>query len=277
MQNRNRLAFVLGAPDAEMNAIESVLRACGIPHAYAAAYGERCNSHTAYRTDSFLFLRAGLAKPFPLNPFIVTVECGGPALKAYICIDHHRYGDYGFDKGPEDYWLGSSLGQTIKLLTLEGFNEKELLKSINGNPHLIAANDHCPFHAYKGLCPGIAPIKFMNARVRHAASFGGVSEGQVWKAIDQSVKLLKTLPTRLINGIPVRVIAEKIPHMTDAAILIGEPLEYTVESNNNRIKRGITGTIDPTLIECWMTEMKDQLEDLYGCPIRGYAGGYIPR
>jgi len=132
--------FILGAPDAEMDAIEQLLKANGYPFAHALFEGRRVRAGNAYRADG---TRVELARD--LEP--VFVECAVPGIERNRVIDHHRAGDPGYDCGPSDYWAGSSLGQAYAFLGIDPTEEARI----------VAAADHCPAAAYRGLCPGVDP------------------------------------------------------------------------------------------------------------------------
>jgi hypothetical protein len=108
--------WILGAPDPEMAAIEVLLREAGQAVLYAADQtGRRVIPSTAYEA-------VGVVGDLPSGE-IVLVECGGPALDALRVVarcDHHRPGDPGYGRGPEDFLAASSVGQVIVALGAAG-------------------------------------------------------------------------------------------------------------------------------------------------------------
>lgn len=270
-----RLAFLLGAKDHEMETIEYILHGLQLPFAYAYADGERCNSSNALAATSAVVIKNGY-RPFPSKPRIVTVECGGEFVRPYLRIDHHRPGDYGYELGPDRYFEGSSIGQVCILLEHEGFSMEQIQAVARVNLKMVAANDHCPQHAFAGLCPDITREGLRAHRIRNLMRFTGRSERKVVDGIAYSLERLKTLPTRFLEGFKVTVLDHHIPNFADAALWYGEPVEYVKEGPNETVKKGIIGALDPRLVKAWMAEQEGKLVNIYGCPVRGYAGGYLP-
>lgn len=104
-----RYTFVLGAADPEMGSIEQMLQLMGTSYVYAVdAAGARVTPRTAYAA-----VRPGVAGPF------VAVECGGDWAAAVVC-DHHRPGDPGYGRPPDEFLPASTLGQVISTLAQRG-------------------------------------------------------------------------------------------------------------------------------------------------------------
>jgi hypothetical protein len=115
--------WILGAPDPEMAAIESLLRECGetIVHAVDAT-GQRVHPGNAYRADCPPDLQGGMGEIFDT---VYRVECAwDPSWESLACpvttIDHHRPGDPGFGRPPSEFLSASSLGQVIAELARLG-------------------------------------------------------------------------------------------------------------------------------------------------------------
>lgn len=125
--------FILGAPDAEMSAIETALANHGISYAYAT------NGDTRVRPGQ----RAdGTSAPIPDGAEVVAVEVAGPWGSPQV--DHHE-GHPLASAPPSEYWEASSIGQVFRLLGI--------------CPSLVdlatAAADHCLAAAFAGQCPGV--------------------------------------------------------------------------------------------------------------------------
>lgn len=108
--------WILGAPDPEMTAIETLLRSAGEKVAYAIVLGKRVTPGTAYKADGQTCdSLEGLDE-------IVLVECELPGFFAsdpspkVTSIDHHRPGDPGHGKPPAEFMGASSIGQAIRHL-----------------------------------------------------------------------------------------------------------------------------------------------------------------
>lgn len=131
----NRL-WVLGAADPEMAAIEKLLSECGERVVYAAdASYRRVHPGNAYTTYSLLGLDGGRPSTGGATR-VYLVECYAPALengRELVSLDHHRPGDPGYGKGPEEFLAASSLGQVIAELARLGKLPKWPTVS-SGNP-----------------------------------------------------------------------------------------------------------------------------------------------
>ena len=118
--------WVLGAPDPEMELIESILRACGEHVEYATVWRDgvrrRVTPAEAYAAD--VEIGEGLRG---LRATAYMVECAPAVLVGSsvdgidwageaITIDHHRPGDPGYGRPPEEFLPASSLGQVIAVL-----------------------------------------------------------------------------------------------------------------------------------------------------------------
>lgn len=194
--NTNRI-WILGASDPEMSAIENLLRACGETVQYAEVDGQRVHPGNAYRC------------PVPAVPEGATayaVECIDIIpKKGWVRIDHHRPGDPGYGRPPEDFMTASSIGQVIAELARLGrlpttwrkhdwtpgvyyyaptftpaaysAASPSISRWIVGDrfeiPYglvLAAAADHCLAHAYAGDCPGVDPDALMRWRAETRAA-----------------------------------------------------------------------------------------------------------
>ena len=108
-------AWILGAPDPEMQRIEDLLAQAGEQVAHALdETGQRVHPGNAYRA-------VALSAPVPDGAAVYAVECGGPAISAgAVAIDHHRPGDPGYGCPPEYFLPASSIGQVIAQLARLG-------------------------------------------------------------------------------------------------------------------------------------------------------------
>lgn len=118
MSTTNKRLWVLGAPDPEMERIESLLRECGEAVAYATVDGERVNPGNAYRSNGMTgrtWIRS--------DETAYLVECGLPPDRVRgpsVRIDHHKPGDSGYGRPPAEFLAASSIGQTISELAKVG-------------------------------------------------------------------------------------------------------------------------------------------------------------
>lgn len=128
--------WVLGAADPEMTIIESLLAAAGERFVHASADGRRVHPGNAYGPNEadiplgfvgevYLVecdIRPGFFGPVytcPLAGIVRFPTSGVEELLGEVTpvrIDHHRPGDPGYGKGPNDFLGASSLGQVIAVL-----------------------------------------------------------------------------------------------------------------------------------------------------------------
>lgn len=105
------LHFVLGADDPEMDFIRKLIIAAG--HTFENAYDDkarRVTSSTAYNAE-------------PMSTWInsTLVECDSSPPSKLPRADHHRPGDPGFGRPPEEFWSASSLGQVFDIIAANEF------------------------------------------------------------------------------------------------------------------------------------------------------------
>jgi hypothetical protein len=104
--------WVLGAPDPEMEMIEKLLRDSGETVVYATMPdGQRVRPETAYRCP---------VPEVPEGATVYAVECIDVLPDGWVRIDHHRRGDPGYGRPPEEFLPASSLGQVIAELARLG-------------------------------------------------------------------------------------------------------------------------------------------------------------
>lgn len=257
--------FVLGARDPEMMTIERLVHGAGQRVAYAMADGRRVTAGNAYRAER-ISARAGTYS----GP-IVWVECAlaDGSLPRDIVVDHHREGDPGFAMPAERYWEGSSLGQTCSLLGIEP--DRDL--------RLAAAADHCLAAAYRGLCPGVDPVDLRAWRLASRAAWQKLSPQVLEERIEAGLARIRQLPTIRIGGHAYAdALDSDIPELSEVSAISGIPVMYALrEPRGDRLKIGaLNGS--PEMIRAWMAQAVRVLglKDVYGCPSRGYAGGYRP-
>lgn len=210
--------WVLGSADPEMERIEELLRTVGEDYVHATRNGERVRGGDAYRCD-------------PVEGATHWVECESPGQEREAVIDHHRPGDPGYGRPPDDFLSASSIGQVIsELARLGALPESwERLSGVPGAfpagafidrvwgsasprwligagtwivvPHaliLCAAADHCLAHAYRGLCPWVAPDELMHWRAESRAAHQGRYAMEVLADIERARAKLRTAPLAVV-------------------------------------------------------------------------------
>lgn len=201
--------WILGAADPEMELIEKLLRECGEEVRYATdEQGRRVHPGNAYRC------------PTPVVPEGATayaVECIDVLPEVWVRIDHHRPGDPGYGRPPEDFMAASSIGQVLSVLRRHGpafFDAGEWITCDGGEPRdvggfvigmpyadtvphemvLAAAADHCLAHAYAGRCPGVDPDDLLAWRIVSRAKFQNRSARDILLDVELARRALRDAP-----------------------------------------------------------------------------------
>lgn len=260
--------FVLGAQDPEMREIERVVREAGFARMHAARDGRRCTPMTAYAADGVVEVGPdGMARAQVLRPGVpaVWVECRMTGREPLVRVDHHHPGDPGYTSAPEDYLLGSSLGQVLSLLEREPTETQRLL----------AASDHCLTAAYQGRCPGVDPHELLFLRASWKARITGRSLTDVMDGIlDAATRVRRHIDSEFAESrfLDPTTVPVDLP---EGAAYAGVPVRYRAWLPEGRIKEMFKGG-SPEAVAAFMAAHRDAGREVYGNPHRGYAGAYWP-
>lgn len=248
--------FVLGAPDHEMQEIERVCIEAGLAYAYATIGGSVVRSHEAYMAD-------GMTVPVVApGSRIVFVECAVMGLRYSDIVDHHSPGDPGFGKTPEQYYEGSSLGQFLTMIGREP----------TAYQRVIAAADHCLTAAYQGLCPGVDPADLRAFREQTRSKARGLPVDVLRQQIEEASHALQSAPQLDIAGAKVAWFEADPPNETsEASARLATPYMYVRRQDDGRRKAGIRSA-PAAVVDFWIRNCG--LNQVYGDPQRGFAGGY---
>jgi hypothetical protein len=246
--------FVLGAPDHEAREIARVCEELGLPFGWATIGGNIVHSHDAYEAT-------GVTTRVPPNAHIVFVECFVLGLIASDRVDHHHEGDPGYGMPPEQYFDGSSLGQFLRMVKVRP-TQAQLI---------IAAADHCLTAAYQGRCPGVSPLDLAAWRIKSRCMARGLSEEELTRQIGEASAILQTAPTVVLAQTKVAFLEEPPLEVSEASARMAMPYIYVRRQDAKRIKSGIRSA-PPEVVQAWMD--KCGLQNMYGDPQRGFAGGY---
>lgn len=265
--------WILGAADPEMERIEQLISSGRV--LFAARNGKRVGPSEAYNPDGFIDKNGKLLQVDDGGK-LYFVECAATFLQArVVIIDHHRPGDPGYGKGPEEYLAASSLGQVLKILGLQPTPEDLL----------IAAGDHCPAAAYQGRCPGVDPDALMMHRVTQAAKFQRRSVQDVLAEVRTAIAEIEKAPRLVLGGVEVADLRDRVvPGLPEASLRLGVPVIYAMPGTQKdpRRKIGILGAGEgsvagPSPVKEFMRNWAPAqgLCNIYGDPVRGFAGGYL--
>lgn len=262
--------FILGAADPEMNAIFSGLVALSKNVQFAEIDGVRVHAGNAYKADT---LRV------PEGYMVVTVECAVAGTASEVRIDHHQEGDAGYGLPADRYFDGSSIGQLINFLVMEGESRQVVEAAFGGMSFikLVAASDHCPAHALKGKCPGVSAEDVLQFRAENKATFLKKDVAVIVTELKEAAMYVASMPRITVGEWRfVNAIGDQVDHFPDALMALDLAGVYQMADRDGRIKQGIIGCTTPEMVTAWMAAQEGVLVDVYGDPVRGYAGGYLP-
>ena len=253
---------ILGALDPEMLAIQAVLNKHGHQWASARYNGFRVKTHQAYSAST-----VNVAE-LPKDAFLISVECKVNGIEPDAKVDHHRPGDAGYGVDASKFLQGSSLGQVLRILELEPTEEHRYL----------AAADHCLTAAYAGQCPGIDPDKLRQIRRQCKVRMRNIAPETWEEQVAAAKAVLLNAPKIQFGDCELAWFDETqgdmlVPELSEASAQLGQPY-VAIRSQNleGRVKAAIKSA-DPQTVKLWMNRCG--LKDLYGCPERGFAGGYF--
>lgn len=266
--------FVLGADDPEMSAIEALLRRRGQPVTHAeSASGVRVHAGNAYQALAPLVGPSDVAT-------LVFIECGvadgadWTPPERIIRVDHHRPGDPGYGKSPDEYFEASSFGQICALLGLRANKQEHLF---------VAAADHCLAAAYAGKCPGVDPKSLRAWRVAQRAAFQKRSHAEIESDTRAAEAALEAAPQIEIGGVLLADLrGQHVAELPEAACIAGVGYLADIEERNGRRKVVVGGCGEGTLpgvapvrefLATWASAQG--LTGAYGDPVRGFAGAYL--
>jgi len=267
--------YVLGASDPEMSAIESLLADAGVAYAYAMVGESRVHPGNAYRCDT-------------VDGATHYVECSPEEGHDVVTIDHHRPGDSGFGRPPEEFFSASSVGQVWGSLGILDAPARIVI---------AAAADHCLGDAYRGRCPGVCPIALASWRAESRAEFQGRPVADVVAdVVAAKTAILDHLGSveywcgkcneafanvdgqcRQCDGeLVVDMTGEIVPELPEAACQLGQPvLAGPLGTPDGRQKIVLQAACPSTIKRFLAGKIAPELVDRYGDPARGFAGGYV--
>ena len=275
----DKTVFLLGAWDPEMEAVKELLAKAGLTYREATYKGKPVSPRTAYCAD-----------PIQTAERLVLVECNPkvvPADAEIVRIDHHNPGDYGYDLGPDRYLEASSIGQLICFLQNKYPGLGWSIETVPERIRHIAAIDHCLGDAYRGRCPGVIPGKLYSFRFQSLALEKGVQVGTVRALVRQcrqALKEAKHIPFGHSSVADMRDVATGLGYslqymgLREAALISGVP--YLVRSRNTEdepVKVVLNGMASQEEVSYFMNIWgpAEGLVDIFGVPMRGYAGGFV--
>lgn len=137
-----------------------------------------------------------------------------------------------------------------------------------------AAADHCLAAAYRGECPGVEPDALMQWRVESRAKFQGRSVESLMADVESARKELRSrvVPHAVIPGAVADFGDSTVPELPEAAAREGIAFLATVTDRDGR-KKVVLQAASSEQVKAFLSHYP--VQDKYGDPARGFAGGYI--
>jgi len=263
-----RIAVVLGASDPEMEVIRRLAQRQGLAIHQATVDGRPVHPGNAYQAN-------GTHPPLGSGDYdaIWLVECSVASLPTPIVVrilDHHKPGDFGYGKPPEDYFAASSLGQLIQGLNLVP-SEEEMKEY-----RLVAAADHCLAAAYQGRCPGVDPEELMNWRIQSRAQFQRRDPATVLADVQNARRILQEAPRLRFEQWEIADLRDRnVPELPEAAARDQVPFLAVVVDPDKR-QKVVLQAAPPELVQAFLEgKLLPGIQQPYGDPSRGFAGAYL--
>jgi hypothetical protein len=277
----NRI-WILGAADPEMEMVERLLAEVGEQVAHAVdADGARIRPEAAYRAVSH---SRGETAP---DTAVYLVECDVPTGASQVVrIDHHRPGDPGYGRPPEEFLSASSIGQVVAELARLGLRD-EITRAFIVSAHvhvadrivLAAAADHCLAAAYRSECPG-DPDALMRWRVESRAAFQRRPAEAILADVERAREVLRAAPEiELAPGVRARYMRRQhVPELPEASAREGLCFVADGLPGPDWHTKVVCQSGSPEQIRAFMEVWgpANGLKGIYGDPARGFAGGYLP-
>jgi hypothetical protein len=144
---------------------------------------------------------------------------------------------------------------------------------------LAAAADHCLAAAYRGECPGVDPDRLMRWRAESRAKFQGRPVEAVLADVERAREALRAAPeidlTPSITARDMR--GQKIQELPEASAREGLCFIADGLPGRDGLVKVVCQSGTPEQIRAFMEAWgpAEGLQDIYGDPARGFAGGYL--
>ncbi len=293
----DEITVILGRADQEMRAIEWVanqagFRVCkGLHHEPNSTKAVRVTAWNAYQVNA---LECGGHVVNHIDVPVVLVETGGAIFnnKTVLCrCDHHRPGDYGYGKPPEQAFAASSLGQFINFVnyikgrTVFGPDTLIDLSYIKVRAAVVAASDHCLSAAYQGRVPNVSPeeiIEFRDAnRARTYPGGGKEYRAALQQAFDfvANTPIIPEFPGTVHDARQYYLKNKPVKEANEASFRMGIPLLFSLPQRSLHTTKTTLVNASSDQVNYFFTPFAQKLglTHLYGDPARGFAGGYDAR
>lgn len=233
----------------------------------------------------------------------IPIECDGHDGQIWpsIVCDHHRPGDPGYGKPADQYWEASSIGQVAAVL--DGNHGHDILNGGSSERAdellMVAAADHCLAAAYAGECYGVDPAELADFRIRQRAEFQKREVEELRADMEEALRALRNAPLVFIHPAPdcwdngsgwceahgqhadrcgaiPDLRGRFVPELREAA-LIARLSGYIAEVKEAGGRRKVVISGDEATVRAFLNSWakSNGLAEIYGDPIRGFAGGYL--
>ena len=292
--------FVLGAHDPEMKKIEEILFLLGYSFSHALQGSERSNVSNAYASSHFDFFESS----------IIYVECNAVhQSNKEVVIDHHNEGDFGYALDYTDFVEASSLGQFFKYIVMNDFEYVTTLLQLNVTPKkerleehmyydngwfldtemgtvlipedivLLAGIDHCLIDAYKGKCLGIDTNDLFNVRLKQISKDLSLPLSHLLGLVENYSNKLKYFG-KILDFTDMKlgkaIYSPEYLILRELSISKNVPIAVKVEFDD--LEKIMFLSLEKNEVQDILDNKEFngiKLENMFGVPNRGYAGGFI--
>jgi hypothetical protein len=230
------------------------------------------------------------------------------ALASRRLLPVHRPGDPGWlPRYHPHHWWGGTYGNAgnTAFFRLDDGRWRLYMPTRDGSGEwldvprpivLAAAADHCLAAAYRGQCPGVDPDALMQWRAETRAAHQERTVDEVLADVEAARKILNKRSVIWVEAssglastwdkpiagagdydwVPYPIIPhfkDRVPELPEAAAREGLPFTAEVTAPDGRRKVILQGADENTIRE-WMDARSAEGAEVYGDPVRGFAGCY---
>jgi len=182
-------------------------------------------------------------------------------------------------------WWGVGVSPFGGLAILERYNGGYVWRDLPNNMKYAMAADHCLLAAYRGKCPGIDPDKLKNWRAESRAKFQKRPVSEILADIESAREKLRHAAEierdvqsldSIHDVLLVDLTGSFIPELPEAACIEGIAVLAGPLSCPDGREKVVLQAASAAVIEDFLADkICKKLDNKYGDPVRGFAGGYL--
>jgi len=306
------ILFVLGADDPEMKKIVSFLEILHYNYTFASVSDKRCNSSNSYSAEFFnffyetiIYIECNTIEKLHSNKTILIDHHNdgdfGHSLSYDRFLEASSIGQFlkfvlnndfdyvvnvlGFDMTPSNSFEKNTtfFKDNNWFISVNDFSVR-----IPKDVVLIAGIDHCPSAVYSGLCKGIEVDDLFQLRVLAIAKDLSISLSEISVVLEKYTNIIKKiLMADEENGIfdlthiDLGVGFYSPDYLILRELAISNQMPIAVKTKNTddaELYKIMFLSLDENQVKDILNIKKFKscnLEDVFGVPSRGYAGGFV--